>query len=165
MCPKYTSVDEVKTKLCDELKIDIEEMGYISPAHGLKGKLNPLTCDEDLEDMYAEYKSKPDVLLWCSTPPNKSDASTEKNRKKRSLNTCKSHEEVPPPTKKQACAEKIVDVEAIVDILKEKHASKHSAEQVNAWAHMIQMGKHVSTEVPPALTYFGKAPEKGSKDT
>ena len=56
--PKFTTVDDVKTKLCEELKIDIVEMGYISPGHGLKGKLNPLTSNEDLEDMYAEYKSK-----------------------------------------------------------------------------------------------------------
>jgi len=50
--PKYTTVDELKEKLCEELNLDIEEMGYISPGHGLKGKLNPLTSDEDLDDMY-----------------------------------------------------------------------------------------------------------------
>ena len=37
--PKFTTVDDLKAKLCEELKIDIEEM--ISPGHGLKGKLNP----------------------------------------------------------------------------------------------------------------------------
>ena len=49
--PKSTTVSDVKAKLNEELKIDIAEMGYISPGHGLKGKLNPLMCDEDLEEM------------------------------------------------------------------------------------------------------------------
>ena len=141
--PKCTTIDELKAKLCDELKIDIAELGYISPGHGLKGKLNPLTGDEDLEDMYGEYKNKRDIILWCCTPHSKSDGGTESNRKKRSLTFDKRHEGVPPPTKKQACAQKIKDVEAIVDALKEKHATKYSVEQLNAWAHMIQLGKHV----------------------
>ena len=70
---------------------------------------------------------------------------------------------MPRPTKKQATAHKIKDVEAIVDTLKDKHGSAYSVEQLNAWAHMIHMEKHVSTEVPPALPYFGKAQEKSSK--
>ena len=91
--------------------------------------------------------------------------STEKSsRKKRSLTFDKPCEEVPRPTKKQACAQKIKDVEAIVDTLKEKHGSAFSVEQMNAWAHMIHVGKHVSTEVPPALPYFGKPQEKSSKE-
>ena len=139
-----------------DAQIDIAEMGYISPGHGLKGKLNPLTGDDDLEDMYAEYKSKRDIILWCCTPHSKSDGSTESNRKKRSLTFNKPHEEVPPPTKKQACAQKIKDVEAIVDALKEKHATKYSVEQLNTWVHMIQIGKHISTEVPPACHTLAK---------
>ena len=62
-----------------------------------------------------------------------------------------------PLTKKQACAQKIKDVEAMVDELTEKHVTKYSVDQLNTWAHMIQMGKQVSTEVPSALPYFGKA--------
>ena len=54
--PKCTTINELRAKLCEKLKIDIAEFGYISPGHGLKGKLNPLTGDEDLEDMYGEYK-------------------------------------------------------------------------------------------------------------
>ena len=133
----------MKAKLCDELKIDIAELGYISPGHGLKGKLNPPTGDEDLEDMYGEYKNKLDIMLWCCTPHSKSDGGTESNRKKRSLTFDKRHD-VPSPTKKQACAKKIKDVEAIVDALKEKHATKYSVEQLNAWAHMIQLGKRIN---------------------
>ena len=42
--------------------------------------------------------------------------------------------------------------------LKDKHGSKYSIEQLNAWAHMISVGKHCSFEDPPNLPYFvGKA--------
>lgn len=103
--PKFTTVDDLKAKLCEELKIDIEEMGYISPGHGLKGKLNPLTSNEDLEDMYAEYDSKHtrEIMLWCSSPrEHKFDVSTEgSSRKKRSLTFDKPHEEcLDPPRNK-----------------------------------------------------------------
>ena len=43
-----------RAKLYEKLQIDIAGLGYFSPGHGLKGKLNPLTGDEDLEDMYGE---------------------------------------------------------------------------------------------------------------
>ena len=99
--------------------------------------------------MYAEYDSKRtrEIMLWCSNPrQHKSDVSTEGgSRKKRSLTFDKPREEVPRPTKKQATAQKIKDVEAIVDTLKDKHGSAYSVEQLNAWAHMIHMEKHVST--------------------
>ena len=52
-----------------------------------------------------------------------------------------------------------------MDALKEKHATKYLVEQLNAWAHMMQMRKHVSTEVPPALPYFGKAPSSKEAGT
>jgi len=114
----------------------------------------------------AEYKRKrADIMLWCSTrsPHSKSDASTEKKRpKKRSL-TFDEEDPLAPTTKKQTCAQKIKDVEAVVDVLTEKHGSKYSVEQLNAWAHMIQMGKHVSTEVPPALPYFGKGVKRSKE--
>ncbi len=167
--PKFMSVDDAKLKLCEELEIDIQELGYISPGHGLKGKLNPLTCDEDLKDMYVEYKNKRDIMLWCSPPfeNRKSDSSSSKgqHRKKRSATSDKSDGDAQPQPKKQACAQKIRDVEAIDNTLTEKHGSAYTVEQMNAWAHMIHMGKHSSTEAPPTLPYFGKAQTKPVKDT
>ena len=34
---------------------------------------------------------------------------------------------------------KLMEVEAIADILTEKHEGKFSAEQINVWAHLINM--------------------------
>ena len=91
--PKCTTIDELKAKLCEELTIEMAELGYISSGHGLKGKLNPITGAEDLEDMYGEYKNRRDIMLWCCTPHSKSDRNTKSNRKKRSLTFEKPHEE------------------------------------------------------------------------
>ena len=84
---KCTTIDELKAK---HSKLTAE-LGYISPGHGLKGKLNPLTGDEDLEDMYGEYKNKRDIMLWCCTPRSKSDGGTESNRKKPSIRRSPTH--------------------------------------------------------------------------
>ena len=39
--------------------------GCIDRGHGLKGKQNMITNDQDLVEMYAAYKNKHDILLWC----------------------------------------------------------------------------------------------------
>ena len=47
--------------------------------------------------------------------------------------------------------------------LKEKHAASYNIEKLNAWAHLLHMGKHNSYETPPNLPYFGKGGD-GMKD-
>ena len=93
-------------------------------------------------------------MVYYSLELSKSDVRTEKKQcKKNSLTFDQHREEVPQPMKKQGCAQKIKDVEAIKETLK----------QLSAWAQMVQMGKHVSTDVPPALPYFGKAKSSNEK--
>ena len=90
--------------------MDIAEMGYLSPGHGLKGKLNPLSDDEDLQDMYAEYKSKREIMIRCivySTSHSKSDSSIEKRHTKCSLILQKRF--LHPLRNSHDCAQKIKD--------------------------------------------------------
>lgn len=69
-----------------------------------------------------------------------------------------SEDKVPRSKRKDSIAEKLAEVELTVKELKDKHGSKYSTEQLNAWAHMISVGKHCSFEDPPNLPYFvGKA--------
>ena len=42
-----------------------------------------------------------------------------------------------------------VEKKKIVKELKEKHAASYSIEKLNAWAHLLHMGKHDSYETPP----------------
>ena len=50
----------------DKVPSDIEQLGYIEPGHGSKGKLRWLLNDQDIEDMYKIYLQKREILLWCS---------------------------------------------------------------------------------------------------
>ena len=49
--------------------------------------------------------------------------------------------------------------------LKEKRGSKYTVERLNAWAHMINMGKHSSKDDPPNLPFFGKRKTKAMEST
>ena len=92
-------------------------------------------CDEDLEDM---HKNKRDIMLWCSTLQQHSKYTEKSHCRKCSLNF--DENKASRPTKRQNCAQKIQEVEAIVNTLKEKHGSLYSVEQLNAWGHMIHVG-------------------------
>lgn len=56
-------------------------------------------------------------------------------------------------SKRMSSAQKLQEVEKIVEELKEKHAASYDIEKLNAWAHLLHMGKH---ETPSNLPYFGK---------
>ncbi len=43
----------------------VEELGYVEPGHGAKGKRCWLHTDADLKEMYEQHKRKKEVLLWC----------------------------------------------------------------------------------------------------
>ena len=62
---KLTSMSEVKEWLSENLDIEIADVGYISPGHGMKGKKNAILSEDDTRDMYAEYSGKRNILLWC----------------------------------------------------------------------------------------------------
>ena len=67
-------------------------------------------------------------------------------------------------SKRTSAAQKLQEVEKIVDDLREKHAAKYSIEQLNAWAHLLHVGKHNSYETFPNLPYFGKR-KSGTDDS
>ena len=54
-------------------------------------------------------------------------------------------------------------VNEIYESLREKHGSKFKAEQLQAWANMMQLDKHSSLETPPAGRSFKSPAEKTSE--
>jgi len=50
--------------------------------------------------------------------------------------------------------EKISEVDEIYEKLQDKHKHHYTPEQLRAWAHLVQMGKHVSLQEPPDKPYF-----------
>ena len=55
------------------------------------------------------------------------------------------------------------EVEKIVVSLTEKHSKDYTVEQIRAWAHMVQMGKHLSYDEPPEKPFFQKKKVKNDK--
>ena len=111
---------------------------------------------KDLDEIYKCYGKRKEILLWCFKPGDK--PSQEKQTRKRSHSASHSDAEddtlKPSKSKRDGIAKKISQVEEVVQKLKEKHGSLYSIEKLNAWAHMIDIGKHDSYETPPDLPYF-----------
>ena len=49
---KFRSVDEIRDRLTELLPCDFRKFGYIEPGHGLKGRSQWISDEEDLESMY-----------------------------------------------------------------------------------------------------------------
>lgn len=133
-----------------------EELGYIEPGHGAKGRQRWLVEDKDLEEVYKMHQGKKEILLWTYTSDSTDE--TAGYRKRRSED-----EAGGPPTSR---SRKDTDdtISEVVEILSKKHESNYSTEQLRVWAHLIQMKKHSSMEVPPDKPFFKshnvKAPTK-----
>ncbi len=146
---RFESLSEVSHCIASTLKCsDISQVGYIEPGHGVKGKQHWLMEDYDLQDMYACKSNS--ILFWCFNPQLLSSSSEGTRPRKRHAE----ESEVQPQSKRDAYAKKISDVEDIVKKLEDKHGSKYTVEEMNAWAHMVHVKKRTSCDVPPNLPYF-----------
>ena len=80
----YISVDDLKRDIGKAfaqyvsviLKLDII---IISPGHGVKGKLHPISSDSDLSSMYEVFNVRKNVMLWvkCQVKRKKRPASSD----------------------------------------------------------------------------------------
>ena len=148
---KFVSIRDVKDTIAKFLKRDVvQEVGYISPDHGAKGRHNSLLKDSDLVAMYEEYEGRRGVngvLLWFYAADDETVA--PRIPRKRSKSPDKNDDA--PPSK---CGKNLKQIEEIVDKLKQKHAKRYTIEQYNCWAHTLDMGKHDSCDQPPDLPFF-----------
>ena len=136
-------------------------IGYIEAGHGTRGKQRWLTTDEDLMDMYSHYSSRGEILLWTYSPQNTatSSASVTTSKKRphseegRPSPEC-SATKAPRTTKFELHQKKMDELEVIYETLQDNHRELYTAEQLRAWAHLIQMKKHDSYEEPPNKPFF-----------
>ena len=55
---------------------------------------------------------------------------------------------------------------AVIETLKGKHGKTFTLEQYNAWAQLVNMGKHMSTDEPPQYPFFvGRSKTKVADST
>ena len=62
---RFTTIDDLKKSLSEELEIQIGGFGFVEPGHSLKGREHWLLRDKNLQDMYSMYKKRHDITLWC----------------------------------------------------------------------------------------------------
>ena len=132
---------------CNVEDIATVEMGYIEPGHGSKGKKVWLCNDSDVKAMDNAHKGKRVINLWSYTEK------TCRKGKKRS----RSPSDDPGEKKgnyESHSTKRMARVDDIFEELHDKHKGKYSAEQLGAWSHLLEMGKHDSYEEPPDKPFF-----------
>ena len=160
----FKSIDEVKENLASFVQgvpSTIDQVGYIEPGHGVKGKQRWLSVSEDLEDMYTLHQQKHEILLWCyairpKQSTSNSKPSTSNSKPSTSKSSKRQHSPDQPSRKKTRYdnhTDKMMEVESIEDELLENHDGNYSREQIRAWAHLIQMGKVM---IVPLTSRFGR---------
>jgi len=131
-------------------------LGYFTPGHSTKGKQIPLKSDEDLNRMYSEHHSRRCIYLWVKSQVN----ITRQTKRPRNPDEDDNSDKARPAKKPGVYSshlQKVDELEEILDKLKSKQkGSKYTPEQLHAWAHTIQMGKHNSYDAPPNKPFFGK---------
>ena len=144
---RFVSLADLISSIVEEIgPLEMDVVGYMKPGHGSKGKLQELDDDNDLKEMYMLHKRKREILLWCYKNESKQTCSKRSSSNEGSGG---------PPTKKDAIAKSISDVETIiVKVLQDTHGNLYSVEKYNAWAHLINIGKHDSYNEPPNYPFF-----------
>lgn len=155
----FTTCSEIRSALKETLSGHVPssndfDIGYIAPSkQGIRGKTRWIFDSHDIEDMYREYRAagKTELILWCD-----GHTQTSGSTNKRSTSGCSE-----PVTHKKArtsCddlnSKTLDEVDVVFNELDEKHNGKFSVEQLRMWAHLVNMGKHTSLDVPPDQPFF-----------
>ena len=104
--------------------------------------------------MYHEYSGKQEILLWCHGKGKTSKRSSPDSE------TGTKGSKAPRTSNYEIHCQKLEEVQEIKDDLKERHGGKYTPEQLSAWAHLLQMGRHDSRDTPPDLPYWKKRENK-----
>ena len=93
--------------------------GYIVPGHGMKGRQEWITDDDDVKNMFDVYCKKKEVLLWCFLPvrrnAKRSKSEQDISHKKRKNNSTEGDNDSD-------------DVATLVQRLKQEHGNAFSIE-------------------------------------
>ena len=138
--------------------------GYLQRGHGTKGRQYAITDDDNIKNMYEEYKGKAEILLWIKV--HISPKSTSESQKRQRADKEIDGESEPKRQKSSSnYLSRLSEVQEIIDDLEERHDSTFTMEQLRVWAHMIHMRKHLSYTDPPDKPFFRKHVSKKNKTT
>lgn len=159
---KFTGVASLESFIRDTFK-EYEDysgelsLGYVKPGHGWKGQQKWINSDEDVWELYAICKdNKRSIMLWCYLP---STSPLSIKRPNTNTSDCSS--------KRLKCVQsidgKIGGAKSTFDLLREKHGKKYTAEQLHAWAQLIEMKRYESLEESPDYPAFASRKQNVQK--
>ena len=152
----HSNLKESFTDDLSDIPVDDIECGYIDPGHGAKGRQLWVFEKSDLDDMYEAHAQKKEIMIWFYTKK----FACGKKRCASPITSKSMPNKVVRTTKHGVHTSKLVEVEEIVEKLAEKHSGKYSREQLNVWAHMLQLKKHDSLDEPPDKPFFHSSKRK-----
>ena len=144
--------------VCHELGDEIPDgdfnVGYFE---GPQHKKKRLACQADLEAMYAHFKGKQHILLWCDGTErlSASDSQHERPRKKKKKRNKETHTKIL----------KVNEQEEQLESVREMHGTKWSGPQYRLWARAIVSGVHDSDNQPPNSPMFTGGLQKQPKES
>lgn len=173
---KFTNISAMRSRLAVDFHECIGEnefdFGYIQPGHGIKGRQQSLTKNEDLMTMYELHKRRKQIVLWLklsriqqvklscteSVEDRQSLSSLHTPKRPRVDDSKMSGGGGKPRSNHEIHVQKMSQVEEIIDKLEGIHGTDlYTPEQLRAWAHMLQMRKHSSYDSPPKKPFFKSA--------
>lgn len=154
----FSGIEQLKEVLLSAFQDDFDsettQVGYIQPGHGTRGRQLWIASDGDIEEMYSQCQGKKEILWFVKIDET---VATTSDKPKPPKCPC-------PDTAKTDMVNQVMsEVEKIVVFLTEKHSKDYTVEQIRAWAHMVQMDKHLSYDEPPEKPFFKKKKVKNDK--
>ena len=114
--------------------------------------------------MMEKHRKAREMRLWCYDDSEVGQSTRSKTITKSSTSHSPEHgpeSKRPRTTKYDGYVKKLAKVDEIFKELDEKHHGKFTPEQLNAWSHLMQSGKHASLDIPPDMPFFrGKDKKK-----
>ena len=152
---KFDSVRTLQSALYHEFDDQIPDgdfnVGYFE---GSSHKKKWLVSADNLTAMYAKFKGKKNIALWCDgKDEDEDDENPRKKRKKNKDNL----------TKK--VSEQEEELESVFQKLRGMHENKWSGPQYRLWARVIVSGVHESGKNPPNAPMFNGGIPKQPKES
>ena len=128
----------------------INQIGYIEPGHGLRGKQRWLTSDNDIDEMYQLCNLKKEIIFWTFllSPVSKKRRTDDDDTEQQTTTKGKKS------SRYEVYVDKMAEVDEIQEKLEEIHSSDYTKEQIRAWAHLIHLKKHDSFDIAPDKPFW-----------
>ena len=161
ICHQFDSVKALRSALYHELEDEIPDGDYnVGYFEGSQHKKKWLVSSADLVAMYAHFKGKKHIPLWCDGKESATDSHDDERPRKKKQKKSKDKD-----THAKKVNEQEEELESVFQKLRERHGSKWSGPQYRLWARAIVSGVHESDDHPPNAPMFTGGLHKQPKES